>query len=82
MPRLKVKEIAEAKGVNMSQLSRRADLAYRTISQLWHNPGHDASLSTLAKIAKVLDVSIHDLISEEEDEEPPTAQESEGGDAQ
>ena len=82
MPRLKIKEVAEAKGVNMSQLSRRADLAYRTISLLWHNPEHDASMSTLTKIARVLGVSIHDLISDEENEESSTSQESEGTDAQ
>jgi transcriptional regulator with XRE-family HTH domain len=81
MPRLKIKEVAEAKGVNMSQLSRRADLAYRTISLLWHNPKHDASISTLTKIARVLGVSIHDLISDEEDEESPTTLEGESAGA-
>jgi putative transcriptional regulator len=67
LARLKVREVAEAQGLDMAKLSRRADVAYRTIVRLWHNPEHDASMSTLEKIAKALGVRVVDLIVEEED---------------
>lgn len=62
MAKLRVREVAEAQGVNISQLSRRADLNYRTVHRIWNEPDYDASLSTLNKIAAVLDVSVKDLI--------------------
>ncbi|HEU4324658.1 MAG TPA: helix-turn-helix transcriptional regulator [Roseiflexaceae bacterium] len=67
MARLKVRELAEAQGLDMAKLSRRADVAYRTIVRMWHNPEHDASISTLEKIAKALGVRVVDLIADEEE---------------
>ncbi len=52
MVRLKIKEVAEMKGVNMAKL---------------HDPHHDVSLYILERIAKALDVSICDLIDEQKD---------------
>jgi DNA-binding Xre family transcriptional regulator len=62
MIRLRVREISESKGVNMSQLSRRADVAYNTIRAIWDDERKDVAVSTLEKIARALDVSVHDLI--------------------
>lgn len=64
MVRLKVKEIAESKGINMAKLSRIADVSYNTTQALFHNPGHDVSIYILHRIAKALGVSICDLIEE------------------
>jgi transcriptional regulator with XRE-family HTH domain len=63
MPRLKVREVAESQGLDMAKLSRRSDLAYRTIQKIWHNPDYDASIKTLGKIADALGVSVKDLIA-------------------
>ncbi len=71
MARLRVKEIAQSKGVSMGLLSRRANLTLGVIRKLWRNPHHDASFSTLQKIAEALNVSVKDLI---EDEEMPPEQ--------
>jgi DNA-binding Xre family transcriptional regulator len=66
--RLKIKEIAEAKSINMAKLSRLADVGYTTTQALFHNPEHDVSLYILARIAKALGVSICELIEETPDE--------------
>ncbi|MFL5692013.1 MAG: helix-turn-helix domain-containing protein [Ktedonobacteraceae bacterium] len=67
MVRLKVREIAESKGINMSKLSRIADVSYNTTQALFHNPQHDVSIYILERIAKALNVKICDLIEETSD---------------
>jgi DNA-binding Xre family transcriptional regulator len=64
MIRLKIKEVAEACGVNKSQLSRRADLGMTTINELWDGTREDVKLSTLAAIARALGVKTGDLYEE------------------
>lgn len=64
MLRLRVKEIAESKGYNQSQLSRAADMPLDTIRRIWHNPYHEVRLSTLNRIAQVLQVPAKDLFEE------------------
>ncbi len=62
MVRLKVREIAEAKKINMSKLSRMADVNYNTIRAIWDNEMKDVTVSTLEKIAKALKVDVSELI--------------------
>jgi DNA-binding Xre family transcriptional regulator len=62
--RLKVKEVATAKGFTQTKLSRAADLNAKTVADIFHNPYKDIALSTLQKIAKVLSVDVADLIEE------------------
>lgn len=65
MARVRIREIAEGKGLDVAKLSRRADLAYRTVWQLWNDPDRDVSIKTLGKIADALGVRVADLIEEE-----------------
>ena len=69
MIRLRIKEVAEQKGVNMSQLSRRSAVSFSTINRLWINPYKPISTEILDKMATALQVSVHDLI-EDVPEEP------------
>ncbi len=62
MPRVRIREVAEAKGLDIAKLSRRADLAYRTVWELWRDPDRDVSIKTLGKIAEALGVPVTDLI--------------------
>ena len=62
MLRLHIKEVAQEKGVGMAKLSRLSDISYKTIQKVWRNPYHDASLSTLNRIAKVLNVPATELL--------------------
>ncbi|HLX57027.1 MAG TPA: helix-turn-helix transcriptional regulator [Ktedonobacteraceae bacterium] len=70
MRRLRVKEVAQARGFTMARLQRAADINLKTIQVIWHNPQHDASLNTLDKIAKALGVPVTELI-EDVPEVPP-----------
>jgi len=58
---LKVREIAEAKRINMAKLSRMADVNYNTIRAIYDNPHRDVAVTTLEKIAKALKVKVTDL---------------------
>jgi DNA-binding Xre family transcriptional regulator len=62
MVRLKIRDIAEAKKINMSKLSRMADVNYNTIRAIWDNEMKDVTVSTLEKIARALKVDISELI--------------------
>src|SRR5207237_8162093 len=50
--RLKVREIAEQKGYNISTLSRKADVGLSTIRRLWHDPRRPVDLFVLERISK------------------------------
>jgi DNA-binding Xre family transcriptional regulator len=70
MIRLKIREIAEAKKINMSKLSRMADVNYNTIRAIWDNEMKDVTLSTLEKIARALKVDVSELIEVLPDKQP------------
>jgi len=59
--RLKVKEIAESKGITQTKLSRLSEMQYDTIHGLWTNDKRDVSLSTLLKLSKALKCDVTDL---------------------
>jgi DNA-binding Xre family transcriptional regulator len=59
--RLKIREIAESKKINMSKLSRMADVNYNTVRGIWDNPNRDIAVTTLEKIAKALGMNVSDL---------------------
>jgi DNA-binding Xre family transcriptional regulator len=58
---LKVREVAESRGVTRTQLSRRADVNYATVNAMWTNPKHDVSIKVLEKVSRVLGVDISEL---------------------
>jgi DNA-binding Xre family transcriptional regulator len=64
MLRLKVKEVAQAKGLSMAKLSRIADLNLKTVQEIYHNPYREVAYSTLFKLARALDCSVNDLIED------------------
>ena len=68
MRRLRVKEVAQAKGFTMAKLQRAADINLKTIQAIWHYPRHNASLNTLDKIAAVLGVPVTELIEDVPDD--------------
>lgn len=70
MIKLKVREIADARRINMAKLSRMADVNYNTIRAIYDNPNRDVAVTTLEKIAKALKVEVTDLYEIIPDEEP------------
>lgn len=61
MARLRVREVAESKGIGLNKLSRIADISIITVRKMWRDPTYNPSLSTLQKLALALDVPIEDL---------------------
>lgn len=68
MVRLKVREIAEQKGYNMSSLARKADIGFSTVKRIFQNPYREVTTTTLEKLAKALEVPTAELIEDVEDE--------------
>ena len=78
MGKLRVREIAEGQGLNMSQLQRQSGLTMGVIRRYWYNtvngladgePLQMVSLEYLNRLAEVLQVRAGDLLSEEKPEE-------------
>jgi DNA-binding Xre family transcriptional regulator len=60
--RLKVREIAESKGISMGKLSRIADVEIKTVRRIYRNPYQSITLTILDRFAKALKVDANDLI--------------------
>ena len=66
--RLRIKEVAEEKGVSMTKLSHRSEVAYNTIRKLFKDPYAEVTVTTLRRLAEALDVSVRDLIEDVPDD--------------
>lgn len=62
MIRIKLKEVAEEKGLSMTKISQRSEVSYNTVKSLFRNPFRPISTDVLERLAKVLGVSPVDLI--------------------
>lgn len=58
---LKVREVAQTRGITRAKLSRLSDVAPGTLNNIWRNPHHEVYLSTLARLAYALHVPVADL---------------------
>jgi DNA-binding Xre family transcriptional regulator len=67
--RLRIREVAEERGFNMSSLSRASDVSFRTVKRLWKDPTQSANTYTLERIARALSVRVADLIDDTVPEE-------------
>lgn len=64
MLRLRVKEVAEEKGISMTKLSQRSEVSYNTIRDIYRNPLRPISTEILERLAKVLEVPTIELLEE------------------
>lgn len=64
--RLRIREIATAKGFNVQRLSLAANLTYKTVEELWKEKKDNTTTKTLEAIAQALDCKIADLIDEDD----------------
>ncbi len=67
MARIKVKEIATAKGILQSKLQIIAAVTPPLLSRYWNNKTTTVDLKELEKIAKALGVSPGDLLGPDEE---------------
>jgi transcriptional regulator with XRE-family HTH domain len=70
MAKLRVREIAEARGWNAARLARKADLSNTAMYGIWNGTTEDPGFKTLEAIANALGVKIRDLIDENGDHTP------------
>jgi len=68
MIRLRIKEIAKAKGFSQGELSRRANIDENTLKRIHRNPTAVITTETLDKLAKALGVDASVLIESVPDE--------------
>ena len=58
---MKIKELRTERGITQEALARKADISLGYVTRL-ENGRHEPTLTTLAKIAKVLKVKVADLL--------------------
>jgi DNA-binding Xre family transcriptional regulator len=66
--RLKVKEMAERKGISQRQLFLRSSVDIRIVRKIFRNPHTVITVETLERLAKVLEVDVSELIESVPDE--------------
>jgi DNA-binding Xre family transcriptional regulator len=67
--RLRVKEVANEKGMSMTRLHTRSEVAYNTIRRIFRDPYVEITTTTLNRLANALDVPPTDLLESVPDEE-------------
>lgn len=65
---LRVPELLEQRGWNITEFSENADVSYPTALRLAHGKVHSISLEMLDKLCKVFDVTIEEMIVREGNE--------------
>lgn len=62
MLRLKIKEVAEKKGISMHKLSQLSQVSYNIIRRLFNDPYQVVNTDTLGRIIDVLDCEVSDVL--------------------
>jgi DNA-binding Xre family transcriptional regulator len=62
---LRVRELAQARGLNITTLSRKAEISYTTAHALWHDRTDQLNRRTLDRVALALDVRVSELFGGE-----------------
>ncbi|NJN65359.1 MAG: helix-turn-helix transcriptional regulator [Chloroflexaceae bacterium] len=68
MTYLRIQELAEKEGLNITTLSRRAKVSYPAMHKIWHGDVKQLNIQTLDKIAWALGVKVSDLFGGEPEE--------------
>jgi transcriptional regulator with XRE-family HTH domain len=67
--RLRVREIAQEKGMSRTRLHHDSEVAYTTIRAIFKDPHTEVTITTLARLAEALGVPTATLIEDENEEE-------------
>ncbi len=74
MLRLRIKEVAQEKGISMTKLSHLSEVGFTTIRSLFKDPYRSVTTDTLERLAKALGVSPLDLLEDVPDDDRPQPQ--------
>lgn len=66
MSRLRVKELAEARGWNVPRLSQESKVPQTVIWEIWRNPERNTTTDVLNRIAKALEVNVKELFDDDQ----------------
>ena len=71
MARLKLRELAEERGLNISQTARRSGLDIQLVRRYWYNRGmrgplEEVNLAAIDQLANLLGVTPGELLTDEE----------------
>lgn len=66
---LRLSEIAEKQGINMSQVQRRTGLTMGMVRRYWYNEVREVSLDAIGKLAELLKVEPGELLTKREDKD-------------
>lgn len=66
---MRVKEIATSKGISMTKLHKRSDVAYSVVRLVFRNPYTEVTLTTVARLGEALGVSTAELLEDVDEEE-------------
>lgn len=69
MIRLRVKEVAQQKGISQGKLSRNSDVDIKTLQKIYRLPTSIVTTETLDKLATALGVDARELIESVADED-------------
>ena len=64
MLRLRVKEVAKAKGMSMNKLSQRSEVSYNIVKAIYRNPYKEVTLHTINRLAATLAVPATELLED------------------
>jgi len=67
MLKLRIKELAEAQGLNRNQLQLKSQVTLPLLTRYWLNKTTEVKLDALDRIAKALGVKASELFIEEEE---------------
>jgi hypothetical protein len=65
MTYLRIRELAEKQGLNITTFARKAELSYTTAHKLWHDQTDQLNRLTLDRSAVALGVRVSDLFGGE-----------------
>ncbi len=65
---LRVRELGEQQGFNITTLSRKAELAYSTAHALWHGNIAQINIKTLERVAHALSLPVSELFGDTEED--------------
>lgn len=69
MLRLRVKEVANEKGLSMNKLSQKSEVSYHIIRDIYRNPFKTINTDTINRLARTLGVPVTALIEDVSEEE-------------
>jgi transcriptional regulator with XRE-family HTH domain len=68
MIKLRIKDLAKARGLNLSQVQRQTDLTATQLRRYWYNRTSSVNLNAIEKLARFFEVPIGDLFEAEDSE--------------